>query len=118
MGGITPSMDWNGRTALVTGGASFIGSHLVEALVARGADVSVIDDLSCGRLEHIQPLVDAGRVRFTAADLLEAGVAERAVRGASVVFHLAADHGGRGYVEMHQAACATNLTLDGLVFLA
>ena len=111
-------MDWNGRTAVVTGGASFIGSHLVEALVARGADVSVVDDLSSGRVEHIQRLVDTGRVRFTAANLLEPRVADRAVRGASIVFHLAADHGGRGYVDMHQAACATNVTLDGLVFLA
>jgi len=37
----------------VTGGASFIGSHLVEALIARGADVSVIDDLSSGRLQNL-----------------------------------------------------------------
>jgi nucleoside-diphosphate-sugar epimerase len=35
-----------------------------------------------------------------------------------VVFHLAADHGGRGYVDLHQAACATNLALDSMVFLA
>ncbi len=36
----------------------------------------------------------------------------------SLVFLLAADHGGRGYVDLHQAACATNLTLDGMMFLA
>jgi nucleoside-diphosphate-sugar epimerase len=111
-------MDWNGRSALVTGGASFIGSHLVEGLVARGADVTVVDNLSSGRLEYLQPMVDDGRVRFLEADLLEPGVAGRTVRGASVVFHLAADHGGRAYVDLHQAACATNVTLDGLVFLA
>jgi nucleoside-diphosphate-sugar epimerase len=40
------------------------------------------------------------------------------VAGTSVVFHLAADHGGRGYVDLHQAACASNLALDGMVFLA
>jgi nucleoside-diphosphate-sugar epimerase len=40
------------------------------------------------------------------------------VEGISVVFHLAADHGGRGYVDLHQAACATNLALDGNLFLA
>jgi nucleoside-diphosphate-sugar epimerase len=44
-------------------------------------------------------------------------VVRSAVAGASVVFHLAADHGGRGYVDLHQAACATNLALDGLLFL-
>jgi nucleoside-diphosphate-sugar epimerase len=43
-------------------------------------------------------------------------VAEKAVAEMSVVFHLAADHGGRGYVDLHQAACASNLMLDGVLF--
>jgi nucleoside-diphosphate-sugar epimerase len=51
-------------------------------------------------------------------DLRDTGVAESVVGGMSVVFHLAADHGGRGYVDLHQAACAMNLMLDGLVFRA
>src|SRR5207249_1231168 len=55
-------MEWKGRRVLVTGGASFIGSHLVDAL--------------------------------------------------------AADHGGRGYVDLHQAACAANMALGGMVFQA
>lgn len=111
-------MNWNGRKVLVTGGASFIGSHLVDALVARGAQVRVVDNLSSGKIENIQRHIDDGRVEFIHADLLQPGVAQRAVEGISVVFHLAADHGGRGYVDLHQAACATNLALDGLVFLA
>ena len=111
-------MDWRERRVLVTGGASFIGSHLVEALLKRGARVRVVDDLSSGKLENIQTHVESGRVEFTEADLRSAGVAERAVAGMSVVFHLAADHGGRGYVDLHHAACATNLLLDGLVFRA
>lgn len=109
-------MEWRGRPVLVTGGASFIGSHLVDDLLERGAIVRVADDLSSGNLENIQSHVDAGRIEFIRADLKEPGVARKAVDGVSVVFHLAADHGGRGYVEMHQAACATNLVLDGLVF--
>jgi nucleoside-diphosphate-sugar epimerase len=108
----------SGKKALVTGGASFIGSHLVEALLARGAQVRVVDDLTSGKLENIQKYVDAGDIEFLHANLLTAGVADRAVAGMDVVFHLAADHGGRGYVDLHQAACATNLALDGLVFLA
>lgn len=109
---------WSGRPTLVTGGASFIGSALVGELVARGADVRVVDDLSSGKLENIQHHVDEGAVEFLQDDLRRPGVAERAVDDISVVFHLAADHGGRGYVDLHQAACASNLALDGNVFLA
>jgi len=111
-------VDWKNRKVLVTGGASFIGSHLVDALVGRGAKVGVIDDLSSGKLENIQGHIEARRIAFEEADLRNPGVAQRAVEGMSIVFHLAADHGGRGYVELHQAACATNLFLDGAVFYA
>src|SRR6266850_721013 len=109
-------MDWRGRPVLVTGGASFIGSHLVDELIARGAIVRVVDDLSSGQLENIQAHVDAGRVEFIRGDLKVNGLARKAVDGMSVVFHLAADHGGRGYVELHQSACALNMMLDQLVF--
>ena len=76
----------------------------------------VVDDLSSGNLENIQSHVDAERVEFIQADLRDEGVAWSAVEGMSVVFHLAADHGGRGYVDLHQAGPASNLFLDGLVF--
>jgi nucleoside-diphosphate-sugar epimerase len=111
-------MDWTNRKTLVTGGASFIGSNLVNSLVARGAIVRVIDDLSSGKAENIGDLIETGKVEFVEGDLREMDVAERAVDGMSVVFHLAADHGGRGYVDLHQAACAVNLMLDGTVFRA
>jgi nucleoside-diphosphate-sugar epimerase len=108
--------DWRGRHVLVTGGASFIGSHLVEALVARGARVRVVDDLRSGRRAHLEPLLADGRVELRVADLCEPEVARAAVRDREVVFHLAADHGGRGYVDAHQAGPAGNLYLDGLLF--
>jgi nucleoside-diphosphate-sugar epimerase len=111
-------MDWTGRPTLVTGGASFIGSHLVDALLDRGARVRVVDDLSSGRLENVRPHLDRGEVEFVQGNLLDQGTVDRAVAGTDVVFHLAGDHGGRGYVDLHQAACATNLALDGSVFLA
>jgi nucleoside-diphosphate-sugar epimerase len=107
-------VNWASTRTLVTGGASFIGSHLVEALVDRGASVRVVDNLSSGRAEYLRNL----DVEFLGGDLLDQGLARRAVRGIDVVFHLAADHGGRGYVDLHQAACATNLALDGNLFLA
>jgi nucleoside-diphosphate-sugar epimerase len=111
-------MDWRERRVLVTGGTSFIGSHLLDALVDRGAHVRIVDDLSSGKLENIRQHLDRGAVELIQADLRQPGAAEQAVAGTSVVFHLAADHGGRGYVDLHQAACATNLLLDGLVFRA
>src|SRR5437870_6351244 len=111
-------VDWRGKTVLVTGGASFIGSHLVDVLVAQGARVRVADDLSSGRLDNVKPHLDARRIQFIDANLSAPGAAEKVVDGMSVVFHLAADHGGRGYVDLHQAACATNLALDGMVFRA
>jgi len=109
-------MDWTKRKVLVTGGASFIGSHLVDALVEQGANVRVVDNLSSGRLANIQEYVDRKRIEFERGDLLDESVARRALKDCEVVFHLAADHGGRGYVDLHQVECSTNLILDGLLF--
>jgi len=107
---------WNNTRVLVTGGASFIGSRLVEELVAAGATVRVADNLSSGNLAHIQALIDGGSVEFLLADLRDSAKAAQALHGREVVFHLAADHGGRGYLHLHQAGPASNLLLDGLVF--
>jgi nucleoside-diphosphate-sugar epimerase len=107
---------WSARRVLVTGGASFIGSHLVDALVERGASVRVVDDFSSGSIEHIRGHVADRTIELVEADLHEPGVARRSVERIQVVFHLAADHGGRGYVDTCQAGPAANLALDGLVF--
>jgi len=107
---------WTDRLVLVTGGASFIGSHLVDALVARGARLRVVDDLTSGRLDNLRGHLANGRFEFIQADLREPGVARAAAQGVHTVFHLAADHGGRGYVDSHQAGPASNLLLDGLIF--
>jgi nucleoside-diphosphate-sugar epimerase len=107
---------WEGRGVLVTGGASFIGSHLVDALIERGGCVRVVDDLSSGDLANLAAHQGSSRLEFVKADLREPAVARSAVDGVDVVFHLAADHGGRGYVDRHQAGPASNLFLDGVVF--
>jgi nucleoside-diphosphate-sugar epimerase len=112
-------MDWKAKSVLVTGGASFISSHLIDLLVEKGVQrIRVVDDLSSGRLGNIQRHLDSGAVDFVQADLLTPGVAQSAVDGMEVVFHLAAIHGGRGFVDLHQAACAQNLALDGMLIKA
>ncbi len=112
-------MDWKTKRILVTGGASFISSHLIDHLVAKGArTVRVVDDLSSGKLANIQGHIDSGVVDFHRDDLLAPGAAQRAVSGIDVVFHLAAIHGGRGFVDLHQAACAQNLAMDGMLIKA
>lgn len=98
---------------LVTGGASFIGSHLVERLAALGQTVRVADDFSSGCRENLARF--AGEVME--GDLRDACFARAALKGMDTVFHLAADHGGRGYVDLHQAGPASNLVLDGIILL-
>ncbi len=107
---------WSGKMALITGGASFIGSSLADQLISRGAGVRVVDDLTSGRLENIAGHIASGKVEFLHADLREPGITRTAMQGIDTVFHLAADHGGRGYVDLHQAGPASNFLLDGLVF--
>jgi UDP-glucose 4-epimerase len=75
---------------VVTGGAGFIGSHLVDTLVAQGNEVLVIDSLCAGRRECIARHIDNGVARFVRADLLDDGWQEH-IDGADRVFHLAAD---------------------------
>ena len=73
---------------LVTGGAGFIGSHLVERLLALGHRVRVVDNLSTGKLENLAAVMSD--IEFVRADLRDEAVCRRVVRGAEVVFHVAA----------------------------
>jgi UDP-glucose 4-epimerase len=75
---------------VVTGGAGFIGSHLVDTLVAQGNEVLVIDSLCAGRKETIARHLDSCKVRFIQKDLLGEGWQD-AIEGADRLFHLAAD---------------------------
>ena len=78
--------------ALVTGGAGFIGSHLIDRLGARGDDVVVIDNLSSGDVGFIQPHLDNGRVRLVEGDICNpADVGRAMAMEIDCVFHLAAN---------------------------
>ena len=75
---------------LVTGGAGFIGSHLVDALVKDGCEVCVLDNLSTGRLENIKHHIGNGNVVFVQGDVRDKQVVCEAVKAVEAVFHLAA----------------------------
>jgi len=104
------------KSACVTGGASFIGSHLAEELLAQGARVTIVDDFSSGSRDNIAGIAD--QVSVVEGDLRELPFAVDALKDAEVVFHLAASHGGRGYIDTHPAECSSNLLLDGAVLRA
>jgi UDP-glucose 4-epimerase len=74
--------------SLVTGGAGFIGSHLVEALLAQGHQVRVLDDLSTGRLENLSDVAD--RIDFIEGSVQDVAVINRTMADVALVFHLAA----------------------------
>ena len=76
------------KKALVTGGAGFIGSHLVEALVAGKCRVVVVDNLSSGHLSNLDPFKD--RITFVRGDIRQKEILESAAEGCDAVFHLAA----------------------------
>jgi UDP-glucose 4-epimerase len=76
---------------LVTGGAGFIGSHIVDRLVRDGYRVRVVDNLSSGRVENIKHHLESNSVELIVGDLKDPQIALRAVEGVDVVFHFAAN---------------------------
>jgi len=75
---------------LVTGAAGFIGSHLSDALIAAGHEVTGLDDLSTGRPENLQDVREAPGFRFVQGSILDAGLVGELARGTDWIFHLAA----------------------------
>jgi UDP-glucose 4-epimerase len=82
-------MDVQGRRILVTGGAGFIGSHAVEALVAAGAKVTVLDNLASGRRDFLKAV--EGRIQFVQGDAGDAATLDKLLPGMDSVWHLAAN---------------------------
>ena len=75
---------------LITGGAGFIGSHLAEALIAEGKEVSVLDDLSTGSLDNLAALRGHRQFKFTEGSVQDEVVVSRLVANMDFVYHLAA----------------------------
>jgi UDP-glucose 4-epimerase len=101
---------------LITGGAGFIGSHLADALIARGDSVVVIDDLSTGRLENISDHVGAGRVVFHEGKVENPALLDKAFEGVDMVYHLAAAVGVFQILQHPLASLKTNLESSAAVF--
>jgi UDP-glucose 4-epimerase len=95
--------------ALVTGGAGFIGSHLTEALLAEGHEVTVIDDLSTGRIENLGAAAASPRLRTHWASIVEEENLQEFVDEADVVYHLAAAVGVRLILERPVETIETNI---------
>jgi UDP-glucose 4-epimerase len=94
--------------AIVTGGAGFIGSHLVDALVGRGDEVLVIDNLASGDEANLARHLEEETIRFLDADLLDDGWQEY-LKGADRIYHIAADPDVRGSVRTPEMMFANNV---------
>jgi UDP-glucose 4-epimerase len=100
---------------LITGGAGFIGSHLSDALIAKGADVTIIDDLSTGSMANIRHLKDHPRFHYVLDSMMERQLLAALVDESDLVFHLAAAVGVRLIVESPVRTMETNIRGTELV---
>ena len=103
------------KKVLITG-ASFIGFHVIKKLIDLGVShIRVVNLTNKNKKILIKNFKD---IEFYAYDLRDIEKARKSVKKIDIVFHLAADHGGRGYVALKQSNTATNFILDGLLFKA
>lgn len=106
---------YSGRTVLVTGGASFIGSHLVDRLLEGNATVHVIDDFSSGKRENLTSLPSS---QIHEIDLASRDATLANFPDCEYVFHLAAVHGGRGFIDTFPDQVLINMAIDNNVYTA
>jgi UDP-glucose 4-epimerase len=103
---------------LVTGGAGFIGSHLVEELIARGHDVHVVDTLTTSARTNLAHLEGNPRLRITIDSVLNEALMDEAIRSADLVYHLAAALGVKWILEHPLRSLETNLRGTDVVLTA
>ena len=95
---------------LVTGGAGFLGSHLVDALVERGYQVTVLDNLHRGRMENLARHVSGkGKIKFVRADIRDYPAVQEVVVGMDLVYHLAAQSNVMGAMQDIEYSFTTNV---------
>ncbi len=107
---------WKNKNVVVTGGASFIGSHLCEELISLGANLKVIDNFTSGKLENLSSI--SKDCQIIESDCRSLELMTQNTKNCDVIFHLAAAHGGRGYIATHPVECSNNLVIDSTVFKA
>jgi UDP-glucose 4-epimerase len=104
---------------LVTGGAGFIGSHIVQTLLEQGTSVRVLDNFSTGKRENLEPLIqqfDENRLEILEGDLRDASHVEEAVRGVEIIFHEAAFVSVPQSMEEPQTCFDVNITGTSRLF--
>lgn len=106
---------WKGKNVVVTGGASFIGSHLVDDLVKEGANLTVIDNFSSGTIDNLANVKDKIKISKLDMEISAREELNKVLKGNDIVFHLAAKHGGRGYIDSHPADVCSNMAIDNAV---
>ncbi|MFH1888952.1 MAG: GDP-mannose 4,6-dehydratase [Candidatus Omnitrophota bacterium] len=94
---------------LITGGAGFIGSHLTEALVAANNEVIILDNLSTGRYENVEHLINDKSFTFVEGDILDANLVDKLVEKVDSIFHLAAAVGVDLIVKKPLESLTTNI---------
>ena len=122
---VNGNLDWKNKRVVVTGGLGFIGSHLVEVLYSKGADVSIVDNSKIRTYLYQKKLQDYHAIckafgaspNYHDVDLQFDPAGFRSVaKQADVVFHLAAYFGGRGFVEKNQTESSAMFAVDQNVF--
>ena len=97
------------KKVLVTGGAGFLGSHLVEQLLEQGADVVAIDNLFRGTMSNLETVVGNPRFSFIDGDILDERLLREAVNGCDIIFHLAAINGTKYFYDAPKLVLEVNI---------
>ena len=100
----------------ITGGAGFIGSHLADALIARGDSVTILDNLTTGTLKNLSGII--AKVEFSEGDIRDQGLVEKLTQSADVVLHMAAALGVQTIMHHTIESVSTNFTGSEVVMNA